>query len=122
MKRISNLSYVVAAALFTIPLVTFAQAGGKTVQGLLGLFSSIVGMLVPIVIGIAVLMFLWGILGYVTAKDQEGHTEALKTMASGAVVLFVMVSIWGLVNVLGSTLNLDTNAPRGPVIPTVTPR
>ena len=122
MKRISNLSYVVAAALLASPVMAFAQGGGKTIQNLLSMFSKIVAMLVPIIIGVAVLMFLLGVLQYVTASDEDSQKSARQTMIYGTVVLFVMVSIWGLVNVLGSTLDLNVTAPPGPAVPTVESR
>lgn len=117
MKRISNVSFVVAGVLAALPLVTFAQNSGAGVFNILNLFSRIVSALIPIVIGIAVLMFLWGVLKYVTASDEDGQKEARTTMISGIVVLFVMVSIWGLVNILGDTLSLNKTAPPPPQIP-----
>ncbi len=117
MKRISNVSFVVAGVLAALPLVTLAQNSGAGVFNILNLFSRIVSALIPIVIGIAVLMFLWGVLKYVTAGDEDGQKEARTTMISGIVVLFVMVSIWGLVNILGDTLSLNKTAPPPPQIP-----
>jgi hypothetical protein len=108
---------VVAGVLAALPLVTLAQNSGAGVFNILNLFSRIVSALIPIVIGIAVLMFLWGVLKYVTAGDEDGQKEARTTMISGIVVLFVMVSIWGLVNILGDTLSLNKTAPPPPQIP-----
>lgn len=117
MKRISNVSFVVAGVLAALPLVTLAQNSGAGVFNILNLFSRIVSALIPIVIGVAVLMFLLGVLKYVTAGDEDGQKEAKTTMISGIVVLFVMVSIWGLVNILGDTLSLNKTAPPPPQIP-----
>ncbi len=117
MKRISKVSVMVAGILAVLPFVTLAQSSTSGVFSILNLFSRIVSALIPIVIGIAVLMFLWGVLNYVTAKDEEGQKDARNTMISGVVVLFVMVSIWGLVNILGDTLSLNKTAPPPPQIP-----
>ncbi len=117
MKRISTVNFVAAAMFAMMPVVTFAQSSGQGVFNILTLFSRIVSALIPIVIGIAVLMFLWGVLKYVTASDEDGQKEAKTTMISGIVVLFVMVSIWGLVNILGDTLSLNKTAPPPPQIP-----
>lgn len=117
MKRISNVSFVVAGVIAALPLVTLAQNSGAGVFNILNLFSRIVSALIPIVIGVAVLMFLLGVLKYVTAGDEDGQKEAKTTMISGIVVLFVMVSIWGLVNILGDTLSLNKTAPPPPQIP-----
>ncbi len=117
MKRISNVSFVVAGVLAVLPLVTLAQNSGAGVFNILNLFSRIVSALIPIVIGVAVLMFLLGVLKYVTAGDEDGQKEAKNTMIMGVIVLFVMVSIWGLVNILGDTLSLNKTAPPPPQIP-----
>ena len=117
MKRISTVNFVGAALFAVFPVVTLAQNAGQGIFNILTLFSKIVSALIPIVIGIAVLMFLWGVLKYVTAGDEEAQTSAKTTMISGIVVLFVMVSIWGLVNILGDTLSLNKTAPPPPQIP-----
>jgi len=117
MKRILKVSSMMVALAAVFPLVTFAQNAGQGIFNILTLFSRIVSALIPIVIGIAVLMFLWGVLKYVTASDEEAQTSAKTTMISGIVVLFVMVSIWGLVNILGDTLSLNKTAPPPPQIP-----
>ena len=117
MKSISKSSYVGAAVLFALPVVTFAQTGG--LFGILSLFSKFIAALVPVVIGVAVLMFLLGVLKYVTAKDENAQKEARMKMLYGIIALFVMVSVWGLVNILGETLNLQNSAPNPPAIPVI---
>lgn len=100
--------------MLVLPMVTMAQDG---LFDLLELVAQLVSGLIPIVIGIAVLTFLWGVLNYVTASDDAKQKEARGIMMYGIIVLFVMVSVWGLVNLLGDTLDLNANAPEPPEIP-----
>lgn len=116
MKSISKISYLMAGVASIVP--SFAFAAGQGLDGIITLVGNIIGKIIPIIIAIAVVMFLWGVLKYVTAKDEDGHKEAIHVMISGIVVLFVMVSIWGLVNILSETLGLSTTAiPNPPGIP-----
>lgn len=70
--------------------------------------ESILSPLIPILIGLAVVVFLWGILKYITAGgDEKKRSEGIKFMAFGIIGLFVMVSVWGLVNILTGTFGLN---------------
>lgn len=114
MKSIIKNYYILLFVLMSAPMAVFAAGG---INGVLTLVGGIVAKVIPIIIAIGVVMFLWGVLKYVTAKDAEGHKEAMNVMISGIVVLFVMVSIWGLVNLLGETLGLVGEAPPPPQLP-----
>ncbi len=99
-----------------------ANTGKNTsISAILGVLSTIVGTVLPFVIGLAVLVILWGLLGYIThAGEEEKRTEARMFIVWGIVGLFIMVSIWGLVNVIGGTFRLDTTAPAsGPTLPAI---
>jgi len=103
------------------PVVT--AAAGATVDSIGDLFTllaKIVNWLIPFMVGLAVLYFLWSVLRYIGAGDNvEKRTEGAKLMVYGVISIFVMVSVWGLVNLLGGTLNLNnampTNLPAVPV-------
>lgn len=119
MKKISGitLSSVLSLSAFALPMVTFAQGGG--VRQLIQMVGGIVQALIPIVIGLAVLVFLWGVLNYVIKSDDPGKKEAKDFMLWGIIALFVMVSVWGLVNILRDTLDLNPATPSAPAIPRV---
>jgi hypothetical protein len=63
-------------------------------------------------------MFIWGVVQYVINSDEEAKkAKGKEFMIWGIIGLTVMVSVWGLVNVLGSTFNNIRS-----VIPQVNPR
>jgi len=109
------MKYLFPLSLAAFPVFVGAQAGG--VFNLLELVSDLVRATVPVIIGLAVLVFIFGILKYVVAKDSDAQKEARSVILWGVIILFVMVSVWGLVNLLGDTLQLDNSAPRGPAVP-----
>ncbi len=59
---------------------------------------------VPFLIGLAVVMFLVGVLKYVKSGDNEEAREAGRgLMIFGIIALFVMVAVWGFVKILFTT-------------------
>ena len=102
--------YLALAFMFVLPVVTLAagpsagSSGG--IAGFLSKIRDIIGYIIPLVIGVAVVMFLFGLLKFVTSKDADGHKEAVNVMISGIVVLFVMTSVWGLVRIFGDTFEV----------------
>jgi len=76
----------------------------------------ILSAIVPLIIALTVLAILWGVFLYVTkGGDEEKRKEGQRFIAYGILALFVMVSIWGLVNVLDRTFNLDDTINMGEI-------
>jgi amino acid permease len=100
MKKFVHLSLPVL--MFT-PVVVAAQ-NVDGVQNLIAKINAIVGGLIPTLIGIAVLLFIWGVLKFVFAKSDTDKDAARSFMIWGIVALFVMVSVWGIVRILGDVV------------------
>lgn len=106
----------IAPVLFALPLVASAQQ----LTPLATLISSIghlVGMVVPILITIALIVFFWGLIKYIRSSG-EGHGEGKNIMIAGLVSLFVMVSVWGIILLAQGALGVNPNAPvQSPGVP-----
>ena len=89
------------ALVIATPLVAYgAVANFKEAVGvIIGLIKS----LVPLVVALTLLVFIWGIFQLVRTNDEDARKEAIAVVTYGIVSLFVMVSVWGLVNILTST-------------------
>ena len=107
-----------------MPLVVLAQSGAtaKTAENagtFLGRVSSIFSLLVPIFITLAVLYFFWGLIEYLMGgadKKEEGRS----IMIWGIVVIFIMVSVFGIVQLLANTFGLGLGTTiQTPVVPSV---
>jgi hypothetical protein len=75
-------------------------------QGIGGLFTFVGGILnrvVPLLIALAVVYFIWQVFAYTIAGDEEKKKEAKTHIIWGIVGIFIMVSVWGLVAILQST-------------------
>ena len=69
----------------------------------------IINPLIALLFALAVVFFLYGILKYITAGDDEEKRGKMKNvMIYGIIGLFVMISFWGIVNILINTFELDT--------------
>jgi len=61
-----------------------------------------------LIIALAVLTFIWNVYKYFIVSDPANRGEASKYVMFSVIGLFVILSFWGLVNILSNTLNLST--------------
>lgn len=99
---------VLALGVYLLPALAFAQTGAAEIIGKL---SDILNLVIPLIIGLAVVYFLWGLLSYVMAGAEEDKSKARNVMIYGVVTIFVMISVWGLVNLLIGTFDLNNSVP-----------
>lgn len=100
-------------AMALAPSLAFARSISDIISGTI---RPIIDIVVPLLIAVAVVIFLYGVVRYMTSgSDDEKRKEARSVMLYGIIGLFVMVSIWGLVSILSDTLGLNTsvNIPGG---------
>lgn len=109
MKRTLTISSGLIAAL-SLPLVSFAAISSISDVGQF-IIDMINNVFVPVIFALAFIVFLWGafttfILG---ASSEETKEKGKNLMLWGLIGFFVMVSIWGLVNILTGTVNFSNN-------------
>lgn len=81
------------------PQVLYAAVG--SFQELLVAIGSLIKMLIPLAIAIALLVFFWGVSKTIRGQGNEkAIEEGKRVMIWGLVALFVMVSIWGIIEFL----------------------
>lgn len=80
------------------------------IQDLFNYVSCIISKsIIPLIFTLAVAFFVWGVVQYMLASADEHKKEMGKQyMVWGIIALTVMVSVWGLVNLVGNTFGLDT--------------
>lgn len=95
----------VGAGLLLLPMVASAAATDTFFTKVKDFTNQSIGLL----LGIATLVFLYGVIMYVIASGDEKKTTAAKMfMLYGVIGLLVMVAVWGIVNLLVDTLGLET--------------
>jgi hypothetical protein len=104
-----------AAAAWALPALVFAQT---SVFSLAATITNIInGVLVPLVFAVAFLVFIFGVFRFFIAGGDEEKKKAQHLILYGIIGFFVMVSVWGLVNILVGTFNLNGNVPTLPPAP-----
>lgn len=92
------------------------------ITALLSKIASIIDAVVPFIVGLAVFVIIWNIFTYIThAADEEKRGEAKKFILWGVIGVFMMLSVWGFVNILVNTFQLDKiirpgDIPKVPVL------
>ncbi len=105
MKKLALFSSVLLA----LPLFAGAQYGTLApIQQFIVSIANIIALLIPISIGVAMLVFFYGLIKYIH-NAEKGIGQ--KIMANGIIALFVMVSIWGIIRLIQSALLNGTNQP-----------
>ncbi len=111
----SKLAKVSAVVLMALPLVSSAQPALGTIttipSAFLFVFTLLNGYIIPFIIALAGLYFMWGLLQYVAGGDK-GKDDAKGVILWGIIILVVMLTFWGIVN-------LFQNSLFGPAAPTL---
>ncbi|MDD5068851.1 MAG: hypothetical protein PHS53_00950 [Candidatus Pacebacteria bacterium] len=95
---------LIIASVWALPGLAFAAG----FDNIIGLAQRTLSQLVPLFISAAVVLFLYGVLTYILAGgDEEKRSAGRNTMIYGIIAIFVMVSVWGLVNLLRDSLQLN---------------
>jgi len=113
MQRIKFILGSLFGVLAFAPALAFAATSGDVPLTSLGSalesLMSLMNMVVPLLIGLAVIAFLWGVLKFVfNAGDEEKRKEGKMFMIYGLVGIVVMVSVWGLVGFIQNTFGLQS--------------
>ena len=91
------------SALWLFPAIALAQ----TIESALGRLQNIIGLLTPMAVAIALLFFFYGLAKYIlNAGDEDKKKAGRSIMVWGVIALFVMVSVWGLVRIIGQTFGV----------------
>ena len=115
-----GLAPVVALAQITTTGSTSGNCDMNNVLGILCRIGQILNAIVPVLIALAVVFFIWGVIGYLISGDEEAKKKGRDRMIYGIIGLAVIVGMWGLVNILARTFNIsNTGNITLPTIPVV---
>ncbi len=102
-----------------MPLMALAQVntGGtptscgsgtiSTIQGLLCKFSELLNAVLPVLIALGVVYFVWGVISFVVSDDEEAKTKGRDRIVFGIIGLAVIIGVWGLVAIVRNTFGLN---------------
>lgn len=114
MQKLGKYYAVAATAALFLPVAVSAQTFGGTLTRISGFLNQII----PFLILIATILFLWGVVRYITAGgDEEKVKEGRNLMIYGIIALAVMIAVWGFVNIVLDFVfgqNVTNVIPKGP--------
>ncbi len=117
-KKLAALSGFVGLGAFLAPVFAFAQTGVaptqcpatgtvSTIQGLICKLNEILTAILPFLIALGVVYFVWGVVTYVIASDEEAKKTGRNRMIYGIIGLVVIVGLWGLVRLVTNSFGLQ---------------
>jgi uncharacterized membrane protein len=116
MKKISTLFLLVISntwIAFAGIDITFnfsnAGSGVSQINNLVESASGIVGKLVPLMIGLAMVAFFWYLVVFISKGDESAdkRQEGVKGMGYSLFAIFVMVALWGIIALLANVLGVN---------------
>ena len=79
--------------------------------GILAILTAVLYILdraIPVVVGLALVVFLFGLLKFLaSAGNEDAQTDGRRFMVYGVVTLFVMISVWGLVGAINQLSGIE---------------
>ena len=97
------LTKIGVSILATMPLFAFAA----DVNTVLEVVRNVLNQIIPIIMVLATVVFLWGIVSYITAAgDEKKQATAKNYITYGIIGLFFMVAIWGVVKAIVNTFGV----------------
>lgn len=105
----------VSSAAFLFPVVAFAQPvilciGKGFIPKILCPIKDILNVIVPILIALGVVYFVWGVVMYVIASDEEAKKSGKDRMIYGLIGFAVIIGLWGLVTIIVDTFRINPNS------------
>lgn len=102
-----------------MPLFAFAADSG-TVDSILQKIVGYINYIVPALITIAVIYFIWGVISFMTSSDEEAKKKGRTKIINGLIGLFVIVAFWGIIAVVKRTFDIGNTTGQSitPCVPT----
>lgn len=89
---------------------------GSIQQFIIGFIDVISNILLPLLFALALLFFVWNAFRFfiLGSHEQDARDNAKRLAIYGIAAFVLLVSIWGIVNLLLSSLGLGANDPLTP--------
>jgi threonine/homoserine/homoserine lactone efflux protein len=111
MKKIISLGVVLGFA----PVVALAADA----YSIIATVNSILSWIIPVLITLAVIYFIWGVIQYLISGDEEKKKKARGMIISGLIGLFVIVAFWGIIRLITNTFQVGPEQLNKNAIPCI---
>lgn len=129
MKILRNKLYILSSVFAGIlaPFnFTFAQNTGNSCSNSMDTLADVFNFatcllsrsVIPLLITVALVAFMYGVIQYlINAEDENKRKEGRKFMLWGIISLFVMLGIFGILQVLGNTFDIQAGGQVSDITP-----
>jgi len=70
--------------------------------------TTIVNPLILLMFAVAMVVFVWGIVQFISSEERgEGRQKGKRNLLYGIIGLFIMVSVFGIIRIIGATFGLE---------------
>lgn len=109
--------FILTFGLFIISPSVFAATKPTDFRTLVDLFINIINLLIPLIAGLSVLVFFWGLAQFIfrVAGDEKEIENGKNLMFYGILGLFVMFSVWAILSLLVSDFGFTFGIPQLPI-------
>jgi drug/metabolite transporter (DMT)-like permease len=105
-KKIISLGVVLGAI---TPVFAFAA---EDLFDFIGIVHALLNYVIPVLITLAVVYFIWGVIQYLISGDEEKKKTASGMITRGLIGLLIIVSFWGIIKVVSNTFLNDVKMDR----------
>jgi len=106
-KKIASL---ISAIVLLLPMIGSAAVNSTYFTDVIKEGSKVLNDLVIFLVALAVVWFIWNVIRYTLADDEEKKGAAKMQMVWGIIAIAVIVSVWGLVAILRNMFGVDNNS------------
>lgn len=109
--------------LVSVPAFVFAAGQRSITDTRFGMIlETLIGYLnyiVPALITIAVVYFIWGVIQFISSSDEEAKKGGRAKIVNGLIGLLVIVSFWGIIAVVKNSLGINNSVGGDGITPCV---
>lgn len=112
-----NFKKIILAILTLGPIISFAAQTPTVVKScsvnvnnigdIICKFGEILNTIIPILLVLGVVYFVWGVVTYVIKSDEEAKKRGKDRIIYGILGFVIIVSLWGIVSLIVSGFGLD---------------
>jgi len=97
---------LIIVLLLTLPEIVFGGSTPTDFRSLVAVFTDLIGILVVLVFTLTFLAFIWGIVKswIIHGGSADGVESGKKIVVVGIITFVIMVSIWGILSILKSSI------------------
>lgn len=102
-------TFATCTTMFGIPVCDDGGGGNLSpIANLIDDAQGIVQQLIPLTVGMGLVAFFWFLIVFITKGGESGDAKnsSLKGMGYSILAMFVMVSIWGIIALIGGMLGI----------------